>query len=70
MPKSETGHLFGGVRTSFALPLKADLSWREREVRFVPAANFPQMDVTSQNRRPMPSPGPYRTRLWVHRKTM
>jgi len=31
MPKSETGHLFGGVRTSFALPLKADLSWRERE---------------------------------------
>jgi len=27
------------------------------------ATNFPQMDLTSQNRRPMASPGHYRTRL-------
>jgi hypothetical protein len=28
---------FGDVRTTSALPLKADLSRREREIRFVPA---------------------------------
>jgi hypothetical protein len=47
-------------------PVRADTVAKLPKCR---AINFPQMDQTSRNRRPMSPPGHYRSRLWVHRRT-